>query len=92
MHKLTDNFSFFFSASNFRRCRHGDTECIAKSIDYFVREYSNGLRDINLITIDPLLVNKVDIIQSNESPVALNLNFNDLLFSGLSKIKTKRVV
>lgn len=80
------------AASNLRRCRHGDTDCIAKSVDYFAHEFSNGLRDVNLIGIDPLLINKVDIIQQTESPVSLNLNLKDVLFYGLSKIKTKRVV
>lgn len=80
------------AASTMQRCNFGDTECIARRVDYFVREYSDGNRDINLISIDPLLINKVDIIQSNESPVTVNLSFKDVLFYGLSKMKTKRIV
>lgn len=89
---ILNNFIFPIAASTVQRCNFGDTECIAKSVDYFVREHSDGYRDINLISIDPLQINKVDIIQSNESPVTLNLSFRDVLFYGLSKMKTKRIV
>lgn len=52
----------------------------------------DGLRDINLVRLDPLHVNFVDIIQGNESPVNVNLNFSDVEFYGLSKLNVKKVV
>lgn len=52
----------------------------------------NGLRDINLVQLDPLHVNEVDIIQGSDSPVNINLNFKDVDFYGLSEVMVKKVV
>lgn len=52
----------------------------------------DGLRDINLVRLDPLHVNEVDIIQGNQSPVNINLNFKDVEFYGLSDVNVKKVV
>lgn len=52
----------------------------------------DGLRDINLVRLDPLHVNEVDIIQGSDSPVNINLNFKDVEFYGLSEVNVKKVV
>lgn len=52
----------------------------------------DGLRDINLVRLDPLHVNEVDIIQGNESPVNVNLNFKDVDLYGLSEVNVKKVM
>lgn len=75
-----------------QKCHAGDTECIAAIIDTYVRTLKGGLRDINMVSIDPLFVNEVDIIQGSDSPVNVNLNFKDVKFYGLSNLKTKKVV
>lgn len=75
-----------------QRCHYGDTECIAQRINTYVRDFKKGLREINLVSIDPLHVNEVDIIQSNNSPVNVNLNLKNILFYGLSNTKVKKVV
>lgn len=58
----------------------------------YIRELKTGSRDINLVSLDPLRVNEVDIIQSSDSPVTVNLNFKDVEFYGLSDINVKKVV
>lgn len=52
----------------------------------------DGLASINMVSIDPLHVNEVDIIQGSDSPVSVNLNFKDVLFYGLSDLDVKKVV
>lgn len=58
----------------------------------YIRTLSGGLRDINMVSIDPLYVNEVDIIQGSNSPVNVNLNFKDVIFYGLSNLNVKKVV
>lgn len=74
------------------RCHQGDTSCIESVINLYVRTLKDGLRDINMVSIDPLHVNEVDIIQGSDSPVNVNLNFKDVLFYGLSNLNVKKVV
>lgn len=75
-----------------QRCHFGDTECLATVINTYVRALKSGSRDINLVSLDPLHVNEVDIIQGNDSPVNVNLNFKDVEFYGLSDLNVKKVV
>lgn len=42
--------------------------------------------------LEPLRINRIDISQGNNSPVAINLNFKDLDLGGLSKAVVTRVV
>lgn len=79
-------------AQHLPRCHHGDTSCIAETMNTFVRDYKAGLRDINLVSLEPLRVNKVDIIQSADSPVNINLVFKNISLYGLSNMKAKSVV
>lgn len=81
-----------FSAPNLERCHQGDTNCIATVINKYVRTLKDGLRDINMVSLDPLHVDEVDIIQGSDSPVNVNLNFKDVLFYGLSELNVKKVV
>lgn len=82
----------YFIAQHLRRCHSGDTNCIAENINKFAHDYKTGLREINLVSIDPLHVNKIDIIQSADSPVNINLVFKNISLYGLGDIKAKRVV
>lgn len=45
-----------------------------------------------MVSLDPLHVDEVDIIQSSKSPVNINLNFKDVSFFGLSNLNVKKVV
>lgn len=58
----------------------------------YVRTLKDGRRDINMVSLDPLHVTEIDIIQSSESPVNVNLNFKDVLFYGLGNLNVKKVV
>lgn len=42
--------------------------------------------------MEPLHINRIDISQGGNSPIAINLNFKDLDLSGVSKSIVKRVV
>lgn len=58
----------------------------------YVRDLKDGRRDLNMVSLDPLHVDEVDIIQSRDSPVNINLNFKDVLFYGLSDLDVKKVM
>lgn len=79
-------------ATNLPQCHQGDTKCIAEIINTYVRTLKDGRRDINMVSIDPLHVDEVDIIQGSNSPVNVNLNFKDVNFYGLSNLNVKKVV
>lgn len=85
-------FNFTHAAQELPKCHYGDTTCLAKTVDSYVREYKDGKSDANIVTIDPLFVKAVDIIQGNESPVNIALNFRNVSFSGLSNIHTTKIV
>lgn len=86
------DFSLCVLATNLPRCHQGDTNCVANIINTYVRTLKDGRRDINMVSIDPLRVDEVDIIQGSDSPVNVNLNFKDVLFYGLSTLDVKKVV
>ncbi|KAM7362285.1 protein takeout-like [Cochliomyia hominivorax] len=72
-------------------CKHGDNECIAKIIDYFLHEKSQGDNSINLIKVEPLEVKKISFKQGAESPVNIELTFTNSNINGLSQAKTTKV-
>lgn len=88
-------FSFFIwrlSAAGLSRCEAGDTGCLVNIMNEYIESYHKGLRSLNLVSLDPLFIEKVDIIQSRESPVNVNLNFKNVTMFGLSSMKVYKVV
>ncbi|XP_037955084.1 protein takeout-like [Teleopsis dalmanni] len=72
-------------------CKYGDTECILKISNYFVKEKFQGDDAINLITIDPLKVAKINIKQGAESPVNIDLQFVNNNIEGLKSVKVAKI-
>lgn len=70
----------------------GDRECLKDRMNEYIQQYHAGLRALNLVSLDPLFIDKVDIIQSAESRVNVNLNFKNVTMSGLSRLKVYKLV
>lgn len=86
---ICNNFSL---ATDLPKCHFGDTVCLTKIVDTYVRANKHGRPDANIVSIDPLFLNEVSIIQGNDSPVNIQLNFKNASFYGLSNLRTTKVV
>ncbi|XP_061390856.1 protein takeout-like [Musca vetustissima] len=72
-------------------CKYGDTDCIAKGLEYFLHEKNQGDGSINLIAIDPLVIKEISIKQGAESPVNIDLQFINNKLTGLKNAKVVKV-
>ncbi len=80
------------SASDLPRCNAGDTVCLPKVINEILNNYPNGHSGLKMPQIEPIHINKLEIQQSRDSPVAINLTFSQLEMYGSSSINVVRVV
>lgn len=87
---------FFFLnyvlASDLPRCKAADTTCLKRVITQTFRLVQNGRPDISLPAIDPLHIDKLDIVQGSDRPIAITLNFRDQDLTGLSQAEITKVV
>lgn len=72
------------TAKDLPRCKFGDNECLPKVITEILRKSKNGNAELNLSPTDPLHIPQVNIIQGQESTIAIKLNFKDCDFYGIS--------
>lgn len=80
-----------FAADDPQPCKYGDEKCLAKTIEYFLKEKSQGDSSINLVKIEPLAVKKISLVQGAESPVNIDLTFTNSEVHGLSNAKVVKV-
>lgn len=82
-----------FTASSLPQCIHGDNICLKNAINDIVSQGKNGLKELNLIQLDPLHVDFINIIQgeNENSPVNLVLKLLDIDIYGLDKIHATKV-
>lgn len=73
------------------QCSFSDSNCLTKAFNTILPNHYNGIRKLNLIPLDPLKIDKMDIVQGGNSPVNIVLNFRDVDFLGLSRAKVKSV-
>lgn len=88
---LNVTFTLFFAADDPKPCKYGDSECLIKAVQYFMKEKYEGDSAINLIKIDPLEVNKVVIKQGADSPVSIDLVFTKNFLYGINTTKVVNV-
>ena len=68
-----------------------DSKCIAQRIDDVFAKFQSGNSGLNLIPIDPLKIDKMDIVQGRDSPINIILNFKNIDFIGSNLAKVKSV-
>ncbi|XP_073822714.1 protein takeout-like [Musca autumnalis] len=72
-------------------CPFGDTDCIAKAAEYFLKQKNQGDGSINLIAIDPLVIKEISIKQGAESPVNIDLQFINNKLTGLKNANVVKI-
>lgn len=88
---------FFFSrhiptASDLPQCHLSDLECLPGVMTQIVQNHPNGHPGLSVPILEPLHINAIDILQGGDSPIAIDLHFRNLDFTGLSKAVVKKVV
>lgn len=56
-----------------------------------IRNSPSGHSGLGIPTLEPLRINRIDIKQGADSPIAINLNFQDLDLAGMSGVIVTRV-
>lgn len=80
------------AASHLPRCRYGDNECIPRAVNTWLKLVKDGNKEVNLPRIDPLYVEKANIIQDPSSSIAIKLTLRDAYVSGLTKAEVYKTV
>lgn len=70
-----------------QKCHYAEDGCIVKTTNYILGRHFGGIPESNLISLDPITVGKVDIIQGPESPVNVRLQFKNLNILGLKNAR-----
>lgn len=65
------------------KCKTGDVQCIKESTSLILTKYAKGLSGINLLSLDPIAIDKIDIVNGNQGPVNLKLFFNNAKLYGV---------
>jgi len=80
-----------FPSEEIEQCTAGDSDCLARVVNYVLLNKNQGLRPIGLVPIEPLIIDKLDIVQGGQSPVNIVLNFRNIALTGVSNGKIKSV-
>jgi len=78
--------------SDLPQCRAGDTECLPRVITQIVQGNPNGHAGLAIPPLEPLHINKIDILQGGNNPISIELHFKHLDLYGLSKGIITKVV
>lgn len=71
-----------------KRKRFGyDLDFVKNNIITILMWLQIGMKEMNIVPIDPLFVNKVEIIQSEDSPVSIKLFTRNVDLVGFSKLR-----
>lgn len=79
-------------ASDLEKCHYGDKVCLKRVVGTYTKLLKNGRSDLNLVSIDPLIVDEVSVSQGSNSPVNINLKFKNMQGYGLSLATIQDVV
>lgn len=73
------------------KCKAGDTQCIQESTKLVLTKHSDGFPGINLLSLDPISIDKIDIVNGNQGPVNLKLYFQKAKLFGAKDAVLKQV-
>uniref|UniRef100_U5ETV6 Putative hemolymph juvenile hormone binding protein n=1 Tax=Corethrella appendiculata TaxID=1370023 RepID=U5ETV6_9DIPT len=77
--------------NDIHRCHIGDNNCVTNEFNRVFQNFENGHIGLNLKSLDPLKIEKMDIVQGGDSPVNIVLNFTNVDFNGLRKAKVHSI-
>lgn len=58
-------------------------------MNYILKNCPTGIRKLGLVSVDPLKIDRMDIVQGENNPVNIELNFKDIDLLGLSQTLIK---
>lgn len=73
------------------KCKPGDSQCIIQSTKLVLSNHANGFPGINLLPLDPIAIDKIDIVNGNQGPVNLKLYFNNAKLYGAKDATIKSI-
>ncbi|XP_058449586.1 protein takeout-like [Malaya genurostris] len=76
--------------SGYRLCKQDDQKCLFDQIATTLSKHSQGIPEVNLAALDPLKIEKMDIVQG-DGPINIELNFKNVDLTGLSESEVKKV-
>lgn len=88
--KESDVFKFkivLLATDQIEQCTPGDMICINRVIEFILLNRNQGIQGLNLVSLEPLYIDKMDIANGGNSPVRIVLNFKDIALSGISQGK-----
>ncbi|XP_053692816.1 protein takeout-like isoform X1 [Sabethes cyaneus] len=70
-------------------CKPNDEKCLFERIGTTFAKHSKGIPEVNLVSLDPLIIEKMDIVQG-DGPINIVLNFKNVELTGLSQSVIKK--
>uniref|UniRef100_A0A182QFP2 Haemolymph juvenile hormone binding protein n=1 Tax=Anopheles farauti TaxID=69004 RepID=A0A182QFP2_9DIPT len=75
--------------SAFSQCKQEDATCLLQAVTATFRNFHKGVPEIGLVPLDPLRIDKMDIIQG-DGPINIVLNFRKVDLLGFSEAQIKK--
>ncbi|XP_065087217.1 protein takeout-like [Ochlerotatus camptorhynchus] len=86
---LSASFAAKFPAG-YTLCPKNDEKCLFERIGATFAKHAAGIPEISLVSVDPLKIQKMDIVQGGDGPINIVLNFKDVDLTGLSQSVIKK--
>uniref|UniRef100_A0A182TNZ6 Uncharacterized protein n=1 Tax=Anopheles melas TaxID=34690 RepID=A0A182TNZ6_9DIPT len=74
----------------FSRCKQEDGNCLLEAVTATFRNFHKGVPEIGLVPLDPLRIDKMDIVQG-DGPINIVLNFKKVDLSGFREAQIKKI-
>lgn len=71
-------------------CKQGDDKCLLDQIGATFSKHTQGIPEMNLVSLDPMKIEKMDIVQGGDGPINIVLNFKNVDLTGLSQSIVKK--
>uniref|UniRef100_A0A182XX17 Uncharacterized protein n=1 Tax=Anopheles stephensi TaxID=30069 RepID=A0A182XX17_ANOST len=75
--------------ASFSRCQQEDGNCLLEAITATFRNFHKGVPEIGLVPLDPLRIDKMDIVQG-DGPINIVLNFKKVDLLGFQHAQIKK--
>uniref|UniRef100_A0A182PS73 Uncharacterized protein n=1 Tax=Anopheles epiroticus TaxID=199890 RepID=A0A182PS73_9DIPT len=79
----------YITANSFSQCKQDDGNCLLEAITVTFRNFYKGVPDIGLVPLDPLRIDKMDIVQG-DGPINIVLNFRKVDLNGFREAIVKK--
>lgn len=90
MYPKFNSIKIYFLAAGYTLCPKNDEKCLFERIGATFTKHAVGIPEIKLVSLDPLKIQKMDIVQGGDGPINIVLNFKDVDLTGLSESVIKK--